>query len=248
MSVCKGNRILSHIKGNWIIIGIIFVTFILAFLCLNDMQTAEGVGLYLTLLLGLPERTWMDWIVNVLGILCLFLLLFCPCVFLKRRNVGSFLRLMTAYLALMPTVSLAGLVHIFDAPGPLSLQEDFLQGNILKGFFDGIRNLMPVLRIGLPLLCLLLAEEKSVTGAKGVRYRIICPVLLLLSAGIILFPVLSPFLAHMLQYLLLLLCFEAWENLLLKYPQKQLVWSIIFFLFWSRGIYQIFNLMAVYHL
>ena len=49
---------------------------------LHDMQTAEGAGLYLSILYGQSNRTPFDILVDIMGMLLLLALLLLPCLML----------------------------------------------------------------------------------------------------------------------------------------------------------------------
>lgn len=234
--------------GKWAMILLCGVSFLAAAAGLHDMQTAQGVGLYFAMLAGGAQRKWFDLAVDVLGLGGLFLLLLLPCLALRRRNVFSFWRLFAGYLALLPGVNLAGLVHLFDPPGIFALREAFREGRILWGLLEGIGEFSPFLKTGLPFGCLLLLGRWAGGGATGLkrwqkRLLSVCGILLLCA---VLFPAPAPFCAYAAQYLLLLIGFDIWEELWESAPRLQ-VWGMLLFAgFWLRGIWMILEVMSVY--
>ena len=189
------------------------VTFLIVLRTLHDMQTAQGVGLYLSILGGYNSRVLFDVMVDVLGLVLLALLLLIPCFLLGFRNSESFFRLLAAYLALLPGVDLAALVHIFDPPGLFHLPQALVEGDVLNVFLAGMKEISPVLRLWLPIFFLLLMGDQMMErkGLKRWQIRILwfqIPLLL----GVFLFPAISSFLAFAMQYLLLIVCFDIWEG------------------------------------
>lgn len=222
-------------------------TFLMILLTIHDIQTAQGVGLYLSLLGSFHSRIIFDIIVDVMGIVLLALLLFIPCFLLGWLNAESFFRLLAAYLALLPSVDLAAIVHFFDSPGIFSLRQALVEGNVLEFFFSGMKEISPILRLWLPLFCLLLMGN-HILGSKGLkRWQnriLLCQIPLLL--GVFLFPVISSFLSFIMQYLLLLVCFDIWERWYKTYSNMHLLETIIFGGFWLRGIYLMIEVMSVW--
>ena len=88
--------------------------FLLAYLTLHDLATAQGIGLYLALLQGQEERGRFDLLVDVVGMLLLLTVLVLPCILLKHQRTDSLLRLMTVYFAMLPSIGMGTLVHLFD--------------------------------------------------------------------------------------------------------------------------------------
>lgn len=112
-------------------------TFLMILLTVHDMQTAQGVGLYLSMLGNYGSREIIDIIVDATSAVLLALLLAVPCFLMGRLNAESFFRLLAAYLALLPGVDLAAIVHIFDPPGIFSLSHALAEGDVLGAFSRG---------------------------------------------------------------------------------------------------------------
>ena len=254
------------IKQEWLAGIFSLVTFLIVLRTLHDMQTAQGVGLYLSILGGYDSRILFDVLVDVLGLVLLALLLWIPCFLLGYRNSKSFFRLLAAYLALLPGVDLAALVHVFDPPGLFHLPQALVEGDVLNVFLTGMKEINPVLRLWLPIFCLLLMGDRMMErkGLKRWQIRILwfqIPLLL----GVFLFPAISSFLAFVMQYLLLIVCFgiwEGWNSDLIQgkkrpdghpYHDAEQSWNhsrvrlwgmVLFGGFWLRGLYLMIEVMS----
>ena len=234
-------------KSTWFVSVLIFGTFVMILLTLHDMQTAQGIGIYLSMLGGYKSRTIFDVIVDVLGIALFALGLFVPCFLLNRLNAESYFRILAAYLALLPVVDLGGLVHIFDPPGVFALRQAIVEGEFLTAFLSGIGEISPVLRLWLPIMCLMLMGDR-VIGNIGLKqweiniFWIQIPLLL----GVFLFPAISPSLSFIMQYLLLIVCFDIWEGWYSIYPNIKLLGAILFGVLWLRGVYIMIEVMSIW--
>lgn len=235
------------IKREWFAVFFSLVTFLIVLRTLHDMQTAQGVGLYLSILGGYDSRVLFDIMVDVLGLALLALLLLIPCFLLGFRNAESFFRLLAAYLALLPGVDLAALVHIFDPPGLFHLSQVFVEGDVLNVFLTGMKEISPVLRLWFPIFCLLLMGNHMIgsQGLKSWQINILwfqIPLLL----GVFLFPAISSFLAFVMQYLLLIVCFDIWEGWYKFYTNIHFWGMVLFGGFWLRGLYLMIEVMSVW--
>ena len=234
-------------KSTWFAGILVFGTFVIILMTLHDMQTAQGIGLYLSMLGGCNSRVIFDILVDVSGIVLLALGLFVPCILLDRLNVKSLFRLLASYLALLPGVDLGNLVHIFDPPGVFALRQSFADGEFLTAFLSGMREISPVLRLWLPVLCLMLMGNRMVTNTGLKRWEnnffwLQIPLLL----GVFLFPAISPFLSFIMQYLLLIVCFDIWEELYKGCSNIEIWDAILFGGLWLRGIYLMIEVMSAW--
>ena len=216
-------------------------TFLMACLALHDMQTSEGVGLYIALSLQSENRFVFDLLVDVLGAVSLLLFVAVPCMG-KNGKLRKMLLLLVAYVALMPTVSLDSLVHLFNN------QDNYRICSGMEQLLVGLEQVAPVVGFWLPTLCLLLAagriQEKS--RKLSAQQRIILMIQPVLAIFTVLFPGFSSHLSFVMQYLLLLSAFEAWERLhenVLEYSPWE---AVLFGGLWLRGVYVLFELMSRY--
>lgn len=205
---------------------------------LHDMQMAEGIGLYFTLKVGMAERIYMDVLVDVLGIVCLVVMILLPCVFIKRSSmfVESYCRLLIGYLAIMPSISLAAVLHMFHGEGIF-----LWDGNVAHGILQWFLKTTKGLQIWLPLLIFLYAMGENVIGK---YHRIIWFLQGCLLVASLLVPAITPLVEYFVHYFGLILAFDCWEAILCK-NEKLEKWSwIIFVLLLFKGIYQILILVS----
>lgn len=200
-------------------------------LALHDMQAAEGVGLFFALKLGYTpgQRGVPDMLVDVQGIAALALLVYLPCRCLKHISVDAYLRLLIAYLAAVPTLSLAGVIHLFDrGDGTPAWDMDLLQ-------------------IWLPVFLLLYGIAEVNHCFVWERWHrlsvfIFCAALLLIC----LLPGMGNLLSYVAGYAGLWFAFDLWEKLYERMPRLQKGFFFIFAALLLRGIYRIVVLMSQY--
>lgn len=197
---------------NWIAGAAAFALFVMAVLAIHDMQFAEGVGLYFALKAE-KDRLLFDLSVDGLAAAALLFLVTLPCLLLKRREMTVRLRFLIAFLAFMPTLSMAYLIHLMQEEAEITLSSPVY-----------------VLQTILPLLCLLAAGGAVSQGEKVWKrwYSLCCAGAVLLFAAALLVPNLQQLLYFFIVYLFLLICFDLWERLWLKYPALN-TWGWIFF-------------------
>lgn len=228
-------------KGFFLCALMAVCTFLMACLALHDMQSAEGVGLYIAITLQREDRLIFDLLVDVLGAVALLLCVVLPCLGRagKRRNL---VLLMVAYVALMPTVSLDSLIHLLGSP------ENYRICASVEELLAGIGQVASVAGFWIPVLCLLLAAGRLLDKNRGlsIRQRVFLMVQPVLAILALLFPGFAPHLSFVMQYLLLLSAFEAWESLHENAGNYSL-WEVVLFLgLWLRGGYVLFELMSRY--
>ncbi len=183
--------------------------FCMSVLTVHDMQTAEGVGLYFALKRQADRRLY-DLAVDGLAALGLLLLTLLPCVVLRHRGADSFFRMLAAFLALMPRLSMAYLLHIWDDSAAKSLDVPVFLLLTMGSF-----------------LCIAAAALSFHEGDPGEEARAdrwrkwygfcIAGAAVSLGAGF-LWPQLNQLLYFGMGYLLLLVCFDLWEKVHDKYP------------------------------
>lgn len=232
---------------NWIAGILALAALAFAAAAIHDMQTSEGVGLYYALKMD-ADRLVFDMAVDLAALLGLLLLTILPCVLLKHRSVHGFFRMLTAFLAFMPSLSMAYLIHLFD------LEADFSLGLLL-----------PVLQTVAPLLCLLAAAmslQGDMVSEDGKRhdglnakwdrsvwkkwYSLCCAAAILLAAAAFLLPSLQQLFDFILTYLLLTVCFDLWERLYRRYPALNRWGWILFGGLALRVIYVLTEIMWMY--
>ena len=235
---------------NWIWILLSAGTLLFAAVVLYDMQTAEGIGLYFALQMGAEDRRSFDLLAVLAGMVCLLVLLVLPCVLWKRLRPASFFRLLCGYLAFLPAVSTADLVHLLAGTQQIQLRAEFISGSFGMGLKEGLAQVMPAFVMGVPLLLLALAVEKESSGecVMSKRWRVILVVQVLLIVGALLFPALTPHFSFLFRYLLLLEGFVVWEKLWDRYPALNAWGWILFGGCYLRGIYMMMEIMSRYHL
>lgn len=215
-------------------------TFLMACIALHDRQTAEGVGLYFAIAFHREDRLAFDLLVDGLGAVALLLLVTVPCAGRAGKLMKACL-LLVAFVALMPAVSPASLIHLFSNP------ENYRICNGVKELMTGGSLLAPVAGGYLPAFCLLLAAGRlHGNGRISVRQRVFLAAQPALAVLALMFPEFAPHLSFVMQYLFLLAVFEAWERLH-ENAEPFSVWEIVLFLgLWLRSGYVLFELMSKY--
>lgn len=207
---------------------------------IHQMQKAEGIGLYMAFTIG-GERQIFDLLVDFCAALAVFLMVFLPCVILRHRGVGPFFRLMTCFTAFMPTLSMSYLIHLFDEGGRRSDPELLLSvpGTLL------------------PFACLLLFGVSCFEKPWKKWYGVLGLTALILGIGALWE---TESFGFLLVYVLLLVCFDAWERLLLLMPRMQtfsggrgfivgadrIVEWVLFGGLWLRAVYCILRMWSIY--
>ncbi len=220
----------------------------LALYTLHDLQTAEGAGLYLSILYGQANRTPFDVLVDIMGMLLLLALLLLPCLLLKHLRLASFFRLLSVYLAIMPIVHPGNAVHLSSALLDLSLRENLLKGNLLEILFTDCVPAFELLKFILPFLLLLLAinRAQSITGFQKARFFFPC--IIIVFVLYLLFDGIAEIALYLLYYLLLIWSFAEWEAAC-KHSTRFANWSLIIFVgCLLRGIYRMLELISHTHL
>ena len=217
--------------------GTITGLFLCSLYALHDMQTAEGIGLYFSLKIGLENRIYLDLLVDVLGMICLALLIWLPCQILNRRTEASYCRLLIGYLATVPSLSLSNVLHMFNGE-IVFLWEGEIGAEIVRGFFENA----PFLQIWLLMLIILYAVRGTDFGK---WHRTIWLFLGLLFGVSLIVPAVRHLTGYFMGYCELLLAFDCWETILCE-NEKLKKWSwILFALLLLRGIYRIMVLVSL---
>lgn len=239
----------------------IILSIILLMVCtyaLWDVQTAQGVGLYLAIRIGSEHTPGLDMLCAGVFIFFLLLMILLPCLLLKHRSPLAFLRLFALYLAFIPAISTAYLVHLTD--GPLFvIAPELWPGLSPTALYKATGYLFPLLQFAIPAFAILygcryaLTENRIKEGSKSIltlqpeHVILISAVSLLLVATILFYPI-SPLTEYLLWYILLLTLFHRWENIIAASSRLQWASHILTFLLLSRGIYRIMELISHYRL
>ena len=224
--------------GNWILIAGLLLSCLCAF---HDMQTAEGVGLYFSLKMGMEQRIWLDVAVDVLGMAALAVLVYLPCRCFGHGTSGAYLRLLIGYLAVVPQLSLAKVIHLFGAEEPL-----FLGGMSLREVvLSGIANVIPFLQIWVPLFVLLYGIASVREGFSLNRvHKGLLTFMVIVLLWMLVCPSMENLLLYVSGYLGLLVAFDCWESLFQKLPEIKKWYLLLFGLLLLKGIYRIIVLMS----
>ena len=227
----------------WNPLGIFFTTalLLLALVTMLDVERAQGVGLYLAMLQGRADRLPFDVLVVVCGMMLLMLALALPFVLLRHRGVQAFFRLSAGYFAFMPILSLAMLVHLFDGHSLLVWSYDWEKG--LANLANFSREAAPALFI----LCWLYKRN----GFRLKRWHVVLFAVQVFSVvGMLFLPELTGILLHSAFYLLLVVAYDCWENILAKNTMlsTRIISWLIFAVFYGRGCSRMLELMSQYHL
>jgi len=232
---------------NFIELGLIAAIFLICLLALHDMQKAEGVGLFFTFKLGrtMEQRMPLDLLVEVAGMVALALLIYLPCHLFKRFSPASYLRLLIGYLAMVPTLSLAGILSLFSGERDGRLWDM----GILWTWeaWTNIYKLLPFLQVWVPLFILLYGFARLNQCFALEKWHKIT-IVLIFFALVLLFiiPVADNLLLFLIGYMGLLLAFDCWEKLYAKLPEFGKWCNLLFVAGLLRGIYRIVVLMSQY--
>lgn len=203
------------------------VTFGFLIYTLHQMQTAEGIGLYYALKAGM-ERGGFDVAVDVVMALVLLLLVGLPCLILHHRSGGAFFRFLVGFLAFTPRLSMAYLVHLFAS-------------GIRVTAYD---NMIAALRTVIPFGCVLLAVVSVYEKPWKKWYTTLCLAAVVLGAGGSFWE--TELLGAVVIYLLWLVCFDAWERLLVLCPKLKGWNGILMGGLWLRAIYCLLFIQSIY--
>lgn len=245
----KLNKILQNKKINNILLGMVIGgTFFCAFYTFHDFQTAQGAGLYLSSLFHGAKRLPFDMATDFTGMVLLFLAISIPCLFLKKKEGASFLRMLSLYLAFIPSTSPGSLVHISEIFTNITLRESIKQHNFSETVFVDCAPLFQLLLTVLPFLLLLhyVNKDANLSSCFHAPYFPICILLLVLLN--IFFTNFSQISIYFINYLFLILIFEKWEALN-KLSNRFAMWShILTFGCLLRGIYRMLVIINASHL
>ncbi len=219
----------------------------LSFYALHDLQTAEGAGLYLSLLSGQSDRTFCDILTDILGMLLFIIVLLLPCLVTRNLSVESFCRFFAAYLAFMPVVHPGEVVHIVEHLTHFVLRDSIVTFDILQLLFFDCEPLFRLLQTLLPFTFLLYAICRiKVQSKKQIPWGLPACIALFATAYL-LFSNLGYLTLFVTVYLLLFLCYLLWEVLLKELPAFNKWSRILFLIFLLRGIYRILMLISTSH-
>lgn len=218
---------------------------LLALFTLHDLQTAEGVGLYLAMLCGREERRNFDLLADIVGMLLLLACLLFPCIILKYRRAEAFFHMAALYLAFIPTVSPGSTVHLPDRLQSLSINPAMIEGSLGRAFLESFSNISDIFLMLFPLLLLCLAVNREHKNAPMERWKkgilALEFVLLLLH---FLFPTISQEISFIMVYTLVIWIFAELETLCLSYPGFSNWGMILYGGCLLRGIYRMIELMS----
>ena len=235
MKLAKYNKLV-----NFIFAAIILLVCMYA---LHDMQTAEGIGLFFAMKLGVEQCLFVDVAVDLLCIGALVLLVYLPVKYLKPVTEGACLRLLIGYLAVVPSLSLSELIGLFGANG----KEFFWDMGILTTWeaWTNIYLLLPFLQMWIPLFLILFAvscTQYDFTLKKW--HRVFLTSQLVMIGILIILPQAENLVLYLFGYFGLLIAFDCWEYLYERTPQWKKWYNLFFVLMLLRGIYRIVVLMS----
>lgn len=207
----------------------------------HDMQTAEGIGLFFSMQLGMSSRTIMDIVVDALCIGVLALLIYLPCQLLGYKSLTAYCRLLIVYLAAVPSLSLAKVLQLFREDEVLFLWDC----DLLSGVWQWFYGIAGFLQVWVPLLVLLYAFAGEKCRFLSVKWhKIVLLAECVLIVILLCVPTAENLILYLCGYMGLLLAFDCWETLLRenKTPEK---WSyILYALLLLKGIYRIVILVS----
>lgn len=221
----------------------------LVFIALHDMQTALGVGLYISIYAGAEDRVVYDIVTDVAMLIALILLIGIPSLFNKKQKIEKFTRFLFVFLAFIPQLSPAYLVHFFDTNDLLQIRLEFIEGEVIAGVLEGLKYSASLLQMIIPMFCLLLLfcsiKEKKIIKP---FYYVLIGLGLFMEIGIMFFPGIDELLCFVMTYCLLLVMFDMWEGLLREYSGMNTWGWILFGGLGLRGIYRLLEMMRQFHI
>ena len=232
-------------RGKWINLNTLFLMpiagiIILAGITLHDVATAQGIGLYFSILAGNVDRIGYDLAVDIIGMIALLLVLILPGILLKHRGIDSLLRFAAVYFSFMPAISLGYLAHLFDGHSLWMFEFDW-QINL--------NHLVSFLQIVIPAMFILgfFYIQHGMVIKKW--HKCLLYSCILLGACALFMPELSDVAFQIIYYFLAIIAFDWWEILYSKAVlfEKVILW-LIFVVFYCRGCLQMLELMSAFHL
>lgn len=237
MKAAKNQGICNFIVTAALLLGCLYT--------LHDMQTAEGIGLFLSMQLGADSRLPFDLLVDVVCMGLLLLLVYLPCRLLRHRTRDCFLRLLIVYLAALPSVSLAELLGFFREGGL-----DFVWDRGPFGAWDcwvHLYSAVSFLQLWLPMLLLLYGFARiSNCFWMEKRHRGLLIVMGILTVLLVILPSAENILVYWLGYLGIVLAFDIWESVFLKKAELKVWFSPLFGILLLRGSYNMLVLVSRY--
>lgn len=234
---------------NPLILLVTGISFLLCCLTLHDIQTAQGVGLYLSMQFQQDNVSLFNLLVDCLGMLLLLTVLFLPCLMFKRMRIDSFFRFLSVYLAFIPTIRPASLVHLGNTLANLTTRPIFSTEKPWAALLGGATDIVLLFRSVLPLLLILFWINQAATPGKIKKWQIGIIVAEVIFAALhLLFPDLTTETAYFMNYLLLVWCFFEWEKICDRFPGFANWGMILFGGCWLRGIYRMLELMSIANL
>lgn len=232
----------------FLILVSLFGSFALAFYTLHDLQTAEGAGLYLSITYNSSSRILFDAVIDITGMLLLFLVTFLPILIMGKASLDSFFRFFSIYLAFMPIIHPGNVVHLLNAFQNITFRPNLINCNWENFLFQDLQPIFDMLKWLLPLILLLYAFNK-ISGGTKVSYRkwFLFLFLIFIFCFCIFENIAFTFL-YLAYYLLFLWLFKETETFFLICPSFA-PWSYILFGgCLLRGIYRMLHLISITHI
>ena len=225
-------------------INIVLITalFLCCLYALHDMQTAQGIGLFFSMQLGMSNRLPMDVAVDVLGMVAFALLIYLPCVKLQHKSVAAFLRLLIVYVAVVPQLSLASVLALVQRYEPVYIWDIGLLNGLWQWFYSAASFLQVWIPAFVVLAALAKANECTVIAGWQKRILRIQAVLLLV---LLCMPSAENVILYLCGYLGVLVAFDCWERLMEENAKVAAWLSVPFALLLLRGIYRILILVSM---
>lgn len=218
-------------------LGMLLIALGLYLAAVHDMQTAKGVGLYLSMKFGSDRKVW-DFVADGIRLLGLMLCVMFPALLLKKWELGCIFRIMVTELALLPVFDEATFLHFL-------LDENVLRFQAVLGresLVLSLQRLTESLGIILPIL-FLLCMAASVKGSDSTSLgRRRTAAVLVLSAVLLLIDVVLPGLSFAAAFLLCylpvcLICWKA-EKVFADNGKTQMASLALYGLLWLRVVYR----------
>jgi len=227
-----------HLK--YIFVVLLVIQLVLVCATIHDVGRAQGLGLYLALQTGSAQRLPFDLLVDACGTLLFGIVLLVPFRMLRYRNAEALFELSVMYLAFMPVLDMAMLIHLFDGRNLFTVAFDW--GNTLTLLSTYVRKIIPVLGI------LYYVYQRDGHRIKK-WHKILALTEIPVCMGMFFLQELSQILFGFSYYLLVILAFDWWESAKKERTMREkVVIGLIFGALFFRGFFKMLKLMSMYQL
>jgi len=249
-------KVKSHKVSEIVLILINMVCFLFTLVAVRDMHVSQGVGLFFCVMVGAGDKAIFDIGVDIVCALALLTLIILPCAGFRKIKPEAVFRFFSVFLAVMPVLSLAYLVHLPDGPQTFAIRESISNGNVLKSIAETGGALYSVIVILIPMMILFMGlktiykkqNEKENAFIFGIREWSALGLCIFLVIGSWVFPGLENLLCFGLAYILLIKTFAIWESVVDRNDHVRNFSFILYGGCMMRGIFLLIRMMSMNHI